>query len=164
MTTMNRIGPMLGLAAVLALGACTTVNPPASTGSYQDYPYQGSTEPRATYYNGDGVVESIERVPQAYQGVGGTGYGLGTLAGAVIGGVAGSQVGSGRGSTAAAIAGTAGGAYIGHQLEKRNQAADAYLVTIRMYNGSYQKLTLTSTGDLRVGDRVRVENGVIQRY
>lgn len=163
MTTMNRVGPMLGLAAVLALGACTTANPPGTTGSYSDYPYQGSAEPRAVY-DGDGVVESIESVPQAYQGVGGTGYGLGTLAGAVIGGVAGSQVGSGRGSTAAAIAGTAGGAYIGHQLEKRNQAADAYLVTIRMQNGSYQKLTLTSTGDLRVGDRVRVENGVIQRY
>lgn len=163
MTTMNRVGPMLGLAAVLALGACTTANPPGTTGSYSDYPYQGSAEPRAVY-DGDGVVESIESVPQAYQGVGGTGYGLGTLAGAVIGGVAGSQVGSGRGSTAAAIAGTAGGAYIGHQLEKRNQAADAYLVTIRMQNGSYQKLRLTSTGDLRVGDRVRVENGVIQRY
>jgi hypothetical protein len=44
-------------------------------------------------------------------------------------------------------------------LEKRNQAADAYFVTIRMWNGSYQRLTLTSTGDLR-----RVENGVIQRY
>lgn len=163
MTTMNRVGPMLGLAAVLALGACTTANPPGTAGSYSDYPYQGSAEPRAAY-DGDGVVESIESVPQAYQGVGGTGYGLGTLAGAVIGGVAGSQVGSGRGSTAAAIAGTAGGAYIGHQLEKRNQPADAYLVTIRMQNGAYQKLRLTSTGDLRVGDRVRVENGVIQRY
>lgn len=156
---------MLGLAAVLVLGACTTAGPPAPTGSYQEYPYQGSGEPTTAYSNGDGVVESIESGSQAYQGVGGTGYGLGTLAGAVIGGVAGSQVGSGRGSTAAAIAGTAGGAYIGHQLEKRNQqAADSYLVTIRMRNGAYQQLRLTSTGDLRVGDRVRVENGVIQRY
>ncbi|WP_178090657.1 glycine zipper 2TM domain-containing protein [Pseudomonas sp. SJZ079] len=101
---------------------------------------------------------------QDYKGVAGTGYGLGTVAGAVIGGVAGHQVGSGSGNTAATIAGTAGGAYIGHQLEKRNQPADAYAITIRMNNGASQTLTQPTTDGLRVGDRVRIENGALLRY
>lgn len=169
MTTMNRFAPVLSVVAVLALSACTTVNsptptsyPPAAT-SYPDQPYQGSSERRGAY-DGYGVVESIEPLQQGYEGVGGTGYGLGTLAGAVIGGVAGNQVGSGRGNTAATIAGSAGGAYIGHQLEKRNQVAEAYAITIRMDNGAYQTLTLTTPGGLRVGDHVRIDKGSIQRY
>jgi outer membrane lipoprotein SlyB len=109
-------------------------------------------------------VESIDSAPQDYQGVGGTGIGLGTVAGAVIGGVAGHQVGSGSGNTAATIAGAAGGAYIGHQLEKRKQAENAYRITVRMENGDYQTLIQPSIGDLRVGDRVRIDNGVLQRY
>lgn len=159
MTMMNRLGTVLGLAAALALGACTSPSPPP----YPDDPYRSSAEPKSAY-PGYGVVDSIEVVKQGYKGIGGSGIGLGTLAGAVVGGVAGHQVGSGRGNTAATVAGAAGGAYIGHQLEKRNQAADAYAITVRMDNGSYQTLTQPTTGGLRVGDRVRIENGYIQRY
>jgi len=163
MTMMIRFGPVLGLASVLALSACTSMSQPA-TPSYPDDTYQSSAEPRSAY-PGYGVVEAIDAVKQDYKGVGGTGFGLGTLAGAVVGGVAGHQVGSGRGNTAATIAGSAGGAYIGHQLEKRNQAQDAYAITVRMENGSYQTLTQPTTGGLRIGDRVRIENdGSIQRY
>ena len=156
MSMMNRLGALLGLAAVLALGACTSPPPPA----YPDDPYRGGAEPRAAY-SGYGVVDSIDVVKQ---GGGGSDFGLGTIAGAVVGGIAGHQVGSGRGNTAATIAGTAGGAYIGHQLEKRNQAQEAYAITIRMDSGSYQTLTQPTPGGLRVGDRVRIENGSIQRY
>lgn len=176
MTIMNRFVPVLSLVPVLLLSACTTPNspqsssypptatsyPPAAT-SYPDRQYQGNSDARDVY-DGYGVVESIDVTQQGYEGVAGTGYGLGTLAGAVIGGVAGNQVGGGRGKTAATIAGTAGGAYIGHQLEKRNQGAETYAITVRMDNRGYQTLTLTSPGDLRVGDRVRIGNGAIQRY
>lgn len=110
------------------------------------------------------MVTSIESTQEAYQGIAGSGYGLGTVAGAVLGGVAGNQVGSGKGNTAATIVGSAGGAYIGHQLEKRNQAEAGYAITVRMSNGEYQTLTQTTIGDLRVGDRVRIENGTMQRY
>lgn len=161
MTTMNRFGPLLGLAGVLALSACMSTPPPAAP--YPQDPYQGSAAPGGIY-SGYGRVESIDSAPQEYQGVGGTGIGLGSVAGAVIGGVAGHQVGSGSGNTAATIAGAAGGAYIGHQLEKRNQTASAYRITVRMENGAYQTLTQPSIGDLRVGDRVRIENGALQRY
>lgn len=161
MTTMNSFRPMLGIAAVLALSACMSSPPPATP--YPQAPYQGSAEPRSIY-SGYGRVESIDSAPQEYQGVGGTGFGLGSVAGAVIGGVAGHQVGGGSGNTAATIAGAAGGAYIGHQLEKRKQAASAYRITVRMENGDYQTLIQPSIGDLRVGDRVRIENGALQRY
>ena len=161
MTTMKRFGPLLGLAGVLALSACMSTPPPAAP--YPQDPYQGSAAPGGIY-SGYGRVESIESAPQDYQGVGGTGIGLGSVAGAVIGGVAGHQVGSGSGNTAATIAGAAGGAYIGHQLEKRKQATSAYRITVRMENGAYQTLIQPSIGDLRVGDRVRIENGALQRY
>lgn len=94
-----------------------------------------------------------------------TGIGAGTIAGAVIGGVVGNQVGSGSGNTAATVLGAAGGAYVGHELEKRNQQArEAYKFTIRMQDGTHQTVTQTTNADLRVGDRVQIDNGVVRRY
>lgn len=162
MTTLIRVGPALGLAGILALGACATTNPPAPV-SQPGVVYSSAGRPGSAYA-GTGVVQSITPVQQDYQGVGGSGYGLGTLAGAVIGGVAGNQVGGGKGKTAATVAGTAGGAYVGHQIEKRNQAPDSYTFSVRMDNGSQQTVTQATTGSLKVGDRVRIENGFMQRY
>ncbi len=166
MTTLNKFRSVLGVAAVLALGACETMNTPANTsGSGTAYP-QSTTS--SGVYPGYGVVQSIELVPQgntANTGIGGSGIGLGTIAGAVVGGIVGNQVGSGRGNTAATVIGAAGGAYAGHELEKRsNRQSDAYRVSVRMDNGAYQTLTQGTTADIRVGDRVQVDNGVARRY
>jgi len=164
MTTLNRIEAALGLSAVLALGACATpANPPAPT-SRPGVVYSVPAQPAGSSYSSFGVVQSVTPVEQEYKGVGNTGFGLGTVAGAVIGGVAGHQVGKGKGNTAATVAGTAGGAYVGHQLEKRNQAPASYAVAVRMDNGSYQTVTQETTGGLQAGDRVRIDNGYIQRY
>lgn len=160
---MNKFGSVLGLAAVLTLGGCGTTNPPAN-------PYgAGTTYPQSTYSDGVrsgyGVVQSIELVRQDSAGIGGSGIGLGTVAGAVVGGVVGSQVGKGSGATAATVIGAAGGAYAGHELEKRSrQQADAYKFTIRMNDGSYQTLMQSTNPDIRVGDRVQIDNGVARRY
>jgi outer membrane lipoprotein SlyB len=108
------------------------------------------------------VVQSIDlvRVDSASSGVG-----IGTIAGAVVGGIIGHQVGSGNGNTAATVLGAAGGAYAGRELEKRNQPQiDAYKLTIRLRDGTYQTVTQTTNADIRVGDRVRIDNGVAQRY
>jgi outer membrane lipoprotein SlyB len=137
---MHKIGSMLALVAVLTLGACGTMD--NRTGST----YSGS---------GYGVVQSIELVQ------GDSSIGLGTVAGGVVGGLLGSQIGEGRGSTAAAIGGAAAGAYVGHQMEKGK--GSAYKFTIRMDDGSYQTVTQSSSGDFRVGDRVRIENGTLLR-
>jgi outer membrane lipoprotein SlyB len=77
----------------------------------------------------------------------------------------GHQIGSGSGQTAATIAGAAGGALAGHAIENR-QAANAqqvYRVTLRMDDGSVQNLIQESAPTLRIGDRVRVVNGVVER-
>ena len=111
-------------------------------------------------------MQSIELVQQENAGSDNS-IGLGTVAGAVIGGVVGNQIGAGRGNTVATVAGVAGGAYVGHALEKENrqrQKVDAYKITVRMEDGSYQELMQNTDGNLRVGDRVRYENGNLQRY
>ena len=159
MSTMSRFGPALGLAAAIALGACGSMGQQAS-------PTSSPAASRPVSVNsGYGVVQSIDVVKGDSGGIGGSGLGAGTIAGAVIGGVLGHQVGQGSGNTAATVAGAAGGAYVGHQMEKQSQqTADAYRFTIRMENGSYQTLMLSTNADFRVGDRVRIDNGVMQHY
>ena len=125
-------------------------------------PYPANPNVAGNSYGGYGVVETIERVPEN-NGIAGSGIGLGTVAGAVIGGVLGNQIGSGRGNTAATVAGAAGGAYVGHQMENR-QRTDEQRITVRMRDGSLQTVTAGSGADFRVGDRVRFENGALQRY
>ena len=94
-----------------------------------------------------------------------SGVPAGAILGAVIGGVLGNQVGGGSGKTAATVIGAAGGAYAGNEIEKRNQQqTQGYKFTIRMTDGSYQTLTQASHADIRVGDRVRIDNGVARRY
>lgn len=159
MTTINKFGSVLGLASLLTLGACGSMDAPSNTyNSGTEYPRSSSSGAYTAY----GVVQSIDLVRQDS---GSNDIGLGTLAGAVVGGVVGNQVGGGRGNTAATVAGAAGGAYVGHQMEKSSrQQADAYKFTLRMSDGSYQTLTQSTTGDLRVGDRVQIDNGSLRRY
>jgi len=159
MTAMNKFGAVLGVVGILALGGCDTMNGPSSSG----------TASTGSAYSGYGVVQSIDLVQQGNTGgtgIGGSGIGVGTIAGAVVGGVLGHQVGGGTGQTVATVAGAAGGAYVGHEYDKRQQqqTADVYRFTIRMEDGSYQTLTQNTNAGLRVGDRVRIDNGSLQRY
>ncbi len=154
---------VIGLAAVLTLGACANTYTPANTSS------SGAAYPQSTsssrVYSEYGVVQSIDLIRADNAGIAGSGIGVGAIAGAVVGGLVGSQVGGGSGKTAATVLGAAGGAYAGHELEKRSQAqSDAYRFTIRMQDGSYQTVTQSSNADIRVGDRVRIDNGVARRY
>lgn len=158
MKPINKFGSVLGLAAVLGLGACADMNTPANTyGSGPAYPQSSNSGGAYSTY---GVVQSIELVRQNN-----TGSGVGLIAGAVVGGIVGNQVGGGQGKTAATVIGAAGGAYAGNEVEKRNQQqADAYKFTIRMRDGSYQTVMQTTNPDIRVGDRVQIDNGVARRY
>ncbi len=87
----------------------------------------------------------------------------GTLIGGVAGGVIGHQIGSGRGNTAATIAGAIGGAVVGNEIDKRQRQATRYRVTVRLDSGSSLIVDETRDLDLRVGDRVRIEDGHIYR-
>jgi len=98
------------------------------------------------------VVQSVEIVKQDNSGIAGSGIGLGTIAGAVGEGVVGNQRESGSGDTAAPFIGAAAGAYVGHDLENRQQQkADAYKITVRMEDRSNQALMQTTNAGLRVG-------------
>lgn len=158
MKTIKQIGVVSGIAAALMLGACATPN-------NNSYP-SSSAPASSSAYSGYGVVQSIELVRQDASN--NNRIGLGTVAGAIVGGVVGNQIGEGKGNTAATVAGAAGGAYAGHQIEKNTRgggaASDAYRVSVRMDDGSYQTVLQASDNGLRPGDRVRISNGVAVRY
>ena len=88
----------------------------------------------------------------------------GTVIGGLAGGVIGHQIGSGRGNTAATVAGAIGGAVVGNEIEKKQeQATQRYRITVRLDSGSSLIVEDTRDLNLRVGDRVRIENGHINR-
>ena len=106
-----------------------------------------------------GKVENVNKTKQE-----GKGTGLGAVAGGVVGGLVGNQIGQGTGRTVATVAGVAGGAYAGHQVEKKTKSKDVYTVTVKMDNGQTQKFEYESSPGFASGDRVQIVNGKPQRY
>lgn len=158
MKTMDKFASVFVTIAALTLVGCANMNA-------TPYPPNPNVASSGDVYSGYGVVHSIELVQQDQRENTDSRIGLGTIVGAVIGGVVGNQIGSGRGNTAATVVGALGGAYVGHELEKRQQQmADAYRITVRMDDGSYQSLMKSTNSDVRVGDQVLLNNGVLQRY
>ena len=110
-----------------------------------------------------GRVVGIETV--ALNGGSGSTSGAGAVIGGVVGGVLGHQIGSGRGNDAATVAGAIGGAVVGNELEKRRAGVDyGYRVDVRTENGSIRTVVMDGIGDIRVGDRVRIEGNRVARY
>jgi len=107
----------------------------------------------------EGNVESI----QIYRTSDSEPLNTGTVIGGIAGGVIGHQIGSGRGNTAATIAGALGGAVVGNEINKRQTQATRYRITVRLDSGASLVIDETRDLDLRVGDRVRVEDGRIHR-
>ncbi len=159
MKTMNKLAAVFGMMGVLALGACGTTGSSSADSAYSGGIASGAIPA------GNGVVRAIDLVGQGQSGIGGSGVGLGTVAGAVVGGVLGNQVGSGSGRTVATVAGAAGGAYAGNKLVDGQQGGSGvYQFTIRMNNGQMHTLRHTGTAGFQVGDRVRISNGRMDRY
>lgn len=153
----------IAAAALLALSACgTQPNQPV----YQSGTTQGSYPANTSGNTTDaryGVVQSMDLVQQESR----SGIGAGAIVGAVVGGVLGNQVGGGSGKTAATVLGAAGGAYAGNEIQKSNQqaqTAQAIRLNVRFREGDYVTVTQESAADIRVGDRVVVQNGVARRY
>lgn len=103
-----------------------------------------------------GVVESVQRVTRTAQpkGIAGTPVTPGMALGGVVGGVLGNQIGSGTGRDLATVGGVAGGAYLGHQIEKKQYTA--YVMRVRMNDGSIR--TVEQRAPLAKGAQV-VVNG-----
>ena len=86
------------------------------------------------------------------------------MLGGVAGGVIGHQIGGGRGKTAATIVGAIGGAVVGNEIEKKQvQGCCATGSRCGSIPGSTLIVEDTRDVNLRVGDRVRVENDRIYR-
>ncbi len=103
-----------------------------------------------------GVVEAINLVE-----VKGEGSYLGKIAGGVAGVLLGSQIGDGGTKTVAQVAGAAGGAYVGNEIEKRVKTAKHYEVLVRLENGGAQTITYAAQPAFAVGAKVKVENGAL---
>jgi len=104
-----------------------------------------------------GTVTGVSEVE-----VKGEGSGLGAVAGGVAGAVIGNQVGSGGTRTIARIAGAAGGAYAGHQVEKHVKTKKRYDVGVKMEDGSLRTISYDAPPTWRAGDQVRIVDGKLE--
>ena len=86
---------------------------------------------------------------------------LGTIAGGVVGGVLGHQVGGGTGKDLATLAGAVGGAYAGNRAENTLSIRNEYRVVVRLDNGATQAFSYAAQPSVRIGARVRVDNGAL---
>jgi outer membrane lipoprotein SlyB len=153
---MLNVGMMV---SSLALAACAAPSGPYSSEPYssgpQSYPGYSGGPGYSRYSSYTGTVESVEAIRQ-----GGSSSGVGAVIGGVAGGLLGHQIGSGTGNTAATIGGAVAGAVVGNEVEKRRNVDETYRFTVRMDDGSFQTFT-QDTPNLRVGDRVRNDNGLL---
>ena len=89
----------------------------------------------------------------------------GTLIGGVVGGVVGNQIGSGSGRAVATILGAAAGAAVGNRVASNqnysNVQGPVYRVWVQTDQGIMRTFDVSTTADLRPGDRVRIDGGVI---
>jgi len=103
-----------------------------------------------------GVVAGVHAITQK-----GEGSGLGAVAGGLIGGVLGNQVGGGSGKKIATVAGVAGGAYAGHQVEKNMKSTTHYDVVVKMDDGSTRTFSYDAQPAFAVGSKVKVVNNML---
>lgn len=105
-----------------------------------------------------GIVEKISIVEVEGKATGG-----GAIVGGIAGGIIGNQIGSGRGNTLATVGGLAGGAYVGHQVEKKMNKTHVYKIIVRMDDGTTRTVKRNNEPGYRVGDRVKVHGGRLSR-
>jgi outer membrane lipoprotein SlyB len=134
--------PLLILAALV--GGC------AEMGSLGGTKYGDTGSAVASQSERDGTIVQLENieVDDKYK------LGVGTAVGAVAGGLLGAGVGD---STTATVAGALLGGVAGTYAESKIQKQDAQRVTVRMVTGGSVTITQPMDGRLRDGMAVRVE-------
>ena len=161
MTYSSRLVSVATSAVVLAsLMACAPMNPaPVST-----YPTSTTAPNTQGAYVEYGRVNNVEIIRTQQPAAG---PGIGAVIGGVAGAVVGNQIGTGGARTAATVIGAVGGAVAGNAIERSRTAnaaaGESYRVSVQLDNGSLRAYDMTSYGELRVGDRVRIENGQLYR-
>ena len=155
----SRSSLVAALTSVSLLAAC------ASTPFYENQQTAYSpqpVDPGARVYAEYGQVENIGTVQIAKRG---GESGVGAILGAVIGGVVGNRFGAGTGRALATTAGVVGGGLAGNAVEKNRNERDGevYRVQVRFEDGSVRSFDFQRIDDLRVGDRVKYQDGQIHR-
>jgi outer membrane lipoprotein SlyB len=172
MPHLTRFISFVSTAVVIAgLTACAA---PMYPNQSQNYPAPNQTQqsqyPTTQYQSNNaqpsyaefGRINNIEVIRS--QGSGGT-TGAGAIIGGLAGAVLGNQIGGGRGRTVAQIAGVAGGALAGNAIEQNNrsQVTETFRISVQLDRGGSRSFDTPSVGDMRMGDRVRIENGQLFR-
>jgi outer membrane lipoprotein SlyB len=151
---------VLGAGAFALLAGCAV--PVRTTRVYDPPPPLAPVaQAPAPAYVEFGYVRRIDVVETRAEPTGG-----GAVIGAVVGGVIGNAFGSGGGRAAATAIGAVGGAVIGNEAERQQAAAASdsyYRVVVRMEDGRLRRFNYRDLAGLRVGDRVRVQDGQISR-
>ena len=163
----TRLTAALTGAALLAsvVGCSTTAITPVATYPATTTPvYTTAAAPASLEY---GRVSNIEYLPAGTNAPLTSNNGIiGAVVGGLAGAALGSTIGGGAGRTAATVLGGVAGAAIGNNIARNQQGittAPGYRVTVQTDSGILRTYEVSATGDLRVGDRVRVENNVIYR-
>ena len=91
---------------------------------------------------------------------------LGTVGGAVVGGILGNQIGKGDGNTVATIAGAVGGAYAGREIEKSQRKKTVWLTTVQMETGESRVFTSDHNPAWAKGKRVEInsQGELVERF
>ena len=146
-----RVAPVLALTAVLGMAACAPVNTNTT--------YSGADIGRTAQVS-YGVIVSMRGVMVQNSG----GGGIGTLAGAAAGGVAGSFIGGGaRANVLGAIGGAVLGGVVGTAIEGGVSQSQAVEFIIREDSGQTISVVQTNEEDFRPGERVILTRGARTR-
>ena len=164
---------VLSIASIVALAAglsACAAGDPYGPNNYPVSSYGTTTVVPAPVMQQAGYVEYGRITNVSLVSSGGTVSGpnttAGTVVGAVVGGALGSTIGGGSGRAVATVLGALGGAAVGNRLASNdsrqyNTAGPVYRVTVFTDQGFDRQYDVSASADLRVGDRVRIENGMI---
>jgi outer membrane lipoprotein SlyB len=121
-------------------------------------PAPKAAQPVAVRSASSGAVQHIEPITKTEAS------GAGAVAGGLLGGVVGNQFGKGDGKKAMTVVGAVGGAVAGHEIEKQhNKKVVGYRVRVQLDNGETRTFEPSQLDGLKVGDRVRIEQGTLRR-
>ena len=133
------------LIAATALGGC------ASTASGDVYNARQARQEMSVRL---GVVESVRKVTLE-----GSKSGVGTMAGAAVGGVAASNLGGGKGQIITSVLGAVAGGLLGNTLEEHGSRKAGLEITVKLGNGELKAITQEADEDFKPGERVRLLSG-----
>jgi outer membrane lipoprotein SlyB len=138
------IAAMLAASALAIAGGCASYAP-------EDYSYREARSVESVAY---GRIESVRpvRLNEDHAGVG-------TAAGAVIGGLAGSELGRGAGGAVTTILGAIGGGLAGNAIEHSATQQNGAEILVRLDSGPTIAVVQGGSQRFEAGQRVRVLSG-----